>query len=58
MHPTNEELLAYCFGRPSTELLEQIEEHVDDCADCSMTVFRLVHAVMRPSATQLNSGLA
>ena len=46
MHPTNAELLDYMFGQPSTELLERMEEHLDDCADCALTVARLVRAVM------------
>ena len=47
MHPTNEELTTYMFGQPSTELLERIEEHMDDCGDCALTVARLVRALIR-----------
>ena len=47
VHPTNEELLAYTFGQPSTQLLERIEEHVDDCEECALTVARLVRAVIK-----------
>jgi anti-sigma factor RsiW len=46
VHPTNAELLAYMFGQPSTELLKRMEEHLDDCTDCALTVARLVRAVM------------
>lgn len=46
MHPTNGELLAYMFGQASTELLERIEKHVEDCQECALAVVRLVRAVM------------
>ena len=47
MHPTNEELATYMFGQSSTELLERIEEHMDDCGECALTVARLVRALIR-----------
>ena len=42
MHPTAEELRTFSLGEPSPELIARIEEHIDECGDCALTVVRLV----------------
>jgi hypothetical protein len=46
MHPSAEELRTFSLGKPSPELLERIELHIQECEECALAVVRLVRESM------------
>jgi hypothetical protein len=47
MHPTSDELHMFSTGEPSNEFLARIEQHLQECGLCALTVVELVRESMR-----------
>jgi hypothetical protein len=57
-HLTREELTTYVTGTPGNFLIERVEHHILDCAECARAVNQRVRESMRQNKAQSFSAAA